>query len=278
MKRATVALCLASSVVAIQLPFELPFFKSKTAAPSAVEEVPGSVPRVAIIGAGAGGSSAAFWISKAKERYGLDVEVDVYEKASYVGGSEWRAPVPSDATDHHGHPGSTTVYPYNDTTLPELELGASIFVKANKNLWRASDEFNLTRRDFREEDYETGIWDGQQFILNVSQKAAHTLHLRHLTSPTVQGWMVGHAQSSMALWNQCASTHRNHVGSSSPPLGPAHTFQCQGHDQLVPQSLLKRHPSVGEGRGCFRCPGFRGHDLQHYGQILCLAGRFSHLH
>lgn len=65
-------------------------------------------------------------------------------------------------------PGSTTVYPYNDTSLPEIELGASIFVKANKNLWRATDEFNLTRRTFKDDDYETGIWDGEKFLLTVS--------------------------------------------------------------------------------------------------------------
>lgn len=44
--------------------------------------------RIAIIGAGAAGSSAAFWISKAKERWGLDVEIDVFEANDYVGGSE----------------------------------------------------------------------------------------------------------------------------------------------------------------------------------------------
>lgn len=61
--------------------------------------------RIAIVGAGAGGSSAgedvlpyssekrtcvdrmwydmiAYWIAKAQERHGLDVEVDVFEKAS----------------------------------------------------------------------------------------------------------------------------------------------------------------------------------------------------
>lgn len=44
--------------------------------------------RIAIIGAGAAGSSAAFWIAKARERYGLDVEVDIYEKEGYIGGRE----------------------------------------------------------------------------------------------------------------------------------------------------------------------------------------------
>ena len=63
--------------------------------------------------------------------------------------------------------GSTTVYPYNDTSLPELELGASIFVQANKNLWRASDEFNLTRKDFDDENAETAIWDGETILVSV---------------------------------------------------------------------------------------------------------------
>ena len=64
--------------------------------------------------------------------------------------------------------GSTIVYPYNDTTnMKPIELGASIFVRANKNLWRASDEFNLTRLDFEDEDSDMGIWDGQDFLLTV---------------------------------------------------------------------------------------------------------------
>jgi hypothetical protein len=29
---------------------------------------------------------AAFWIAKAKERYGLDVVVDIFERSDYVGG------------------------------------------------------------------------------------------------------------------------------------------------------------------------------------------------
>lgn len=45
--------------------------------------------RIAIVGAGAGGSSAAFWVSKAKERFGLDVEIDVYDRETYIGGSKY---------------------------------------------------------------------------------------------------------------------------------------------------------------------------------------------
>ncbi|KAG8818418.1 hypothetical protein FRC17_010843, partial [Serendipita sp. 399] len=81
--------------------------------------------RVAIIGAGAAGSSAALWISKAAERQGKEVVVDVFERRDYIGGR------------------STVVYPYNDTSMNRVELGGSIFVPANKNLVRASKEYKL---------------------------------------------------------------------------------------------------------------------------------------
>lgn len=152
----------------IQFPFKVPeFFSSKIPLNQVEEAVVSTTPRIAIIGAGAGGSSAAFWISKAKERFGLDVEIDVYERSDYIGGSECTFPGLIHVSHHTRHLGSTVVYPYNDSSLPELELGASIFVEANKNLWRASDEFNLTRRGFHSENYETGVWDGEEVLLSV---------------------------------------------------------------------------------------------------------------
>lgn len=77
----------------IQFPFKIPkFFASEGITLEAFEnpQPPSATPRIAIIGAGAGGTSAAFWISRAKERFGLDVEIDVYESNDYVGGSECR--------------------------------------------------------------------------------------------------------------------------------------------------------------------------------------------
>ena len=44
--------------------------------------------RIAVIGAGAAGSSSAFWIAKARERHGANVVVDVYEQSDYIGGRE----------------------------------------------------------------------------------------------------------------------------------------------------------------------------------------------
>ena len=63
--------------------------------------------------------------------------------------------------------GSTTVHPYDDESLPAIELGASIFVKANRNLFRASEEFGLKLRSLDEEDDDMGIWDGEKILLVV---------------------------------------------------------------------------------------------------------------
>ncbi|KAF5377177.1 hypothetical protein D9615_006339 [Tricholomella constricta] len=135
----------------------IPFFTRNETLENAEEAtVVQSVPRIAIIGAGAGGSSAAFWISKAKERYGLSVEIDVYERETYIGGR------------------STIVYPYSNTSLPPLEVGASIFVSANKNIWRASDEFNLTRREF-DQGGQTGVWDGEELLFSFGDGWWHTV-------------------------------------------------------------------------------------------------------
>lgn len=62
MRSLAIVAALASLAVAeLQFPFKLPAFMQK-------EEI--VAPKtIAIVGAGAGGSSAAFWISLARERY-----------------------------------------------------------------------------------------------------------------------------------------------------------------------------------------------------------------
>lgn len=83
--------------VAFKLPFHIPWV---SAAFGDYEQTPLALPdeqpsnRIAVIGAGAGGSAAAFWIGKAKERFGLDVEVDVYDSNPYIGGRTCRLSVP----------------------------------------------------------------------------------------------------------------------------------------------------------------------------------------
>lgn len=76
--------------------------------------------------------------------------------------------------------GSTTIHPYSDTALRPIELGASVFVEANKNLWRATEEFNLTRYDFTngDDDSKNGIWDGEKFRFVVSVRTPSYLATR----------------------------------------------------------------------------------------------------
>jgi prenylcysteine oxidase/farnesylcysteine lyase len=84
---ALLALIAAPLCHAFQLPFDLGnIWPTKPQFPLSLDLVPPRSPRIAIIGAGAGGSSAAFWIAKAKERHGLDVDIDIYEREDYVGG------------------------------------------------------------------------------------------------------------------------------------------------------------------------------------------------
>ncbi|KAI0273059.1 FAD/NAD-P-binding domain-containing protein [Russula aff. rugulosa BPL654] len=153
MRRITLfVLVVASLSHAFQFPFDfnsLRLTRPQTPLSDAVP-VPPRSPRVAIIGAGAGGSSAAFWIAKAKERNGLDVEIDIYERNDYIGGR------------------STTVYPYNDTAYEPVELGASIFVRVNKNMWRATEEFNLSRYGFEDDYGGLTIWDGERVVFSTS--------------------------------------------------------------------------------------------------------------
>ncbi|KAI0035817.1 FAD/NAD-P-binding domain-containing protein [Vararia minispora EC-137] len=106
---------------------------------------PRSTPhRIAVVGAGAGGSSAAFWLSKARERNALDVIVDVYERADYVGGR------------------ATIVYPYDNRSLAPIELGASLYAPGNLDMVRAVAEFGLSNTSFGIGNAEVdGFWDGK---------------------------------------------------------------------------------------------------------------------
>ena len=65
-----------------------------------------------IVGAGAGGASTAYHLSKFAAASGFAVNITVFERNDYIGGR------------------STTVDVYDDPMNP-VELGASIFVKAN---------------------------------------------------------------------------------------------------------------------------------------------------
>lgn len=55
-----------------------------------------------------------------------------------------------------------------------MELGASIFVDANKNLMRAAKEFNLNLTSFSDEFSDSGVWDGEKFDILVCARGNST--------------------------------------------------------------------------------------------------------
>ncbi|KAF2007724.1 prenylcysteine oxidase-like protein 1 precursor [Amniculicola lignicola CBS 123094] len=109
--------------------------------------------RVAIIGAGAGGSSAAYHLSLDSTSSGHPTEITVYEREAHIGGR------------------TTTVNAWNDPHTP-IELGGSIFVEVNHILVNASREFNLSiaseDRPKPADAPELGVWNGKEFVVITS--------------------------------------------------------------------------------------------------------------
>ena len=106
------------------------------------------------LGAGSGGSSAAYYLEKFASDADIRTNITVYERSSYVGGR------------------STTVNAYDDPTQP-VELGASIFVKANRNLFSAAAGFGLPTKSVggaraKEGSVVLGIWNGREFVFRQS--------------------------------------------------------------------------------------------------------------
>ncbi|KAK9470687.1 Prenylcysteine lyase-domain-containing protein [Dipodascopsis tothii] len=121
-----------------------------------VPQVP--VGRIAIIGAGAGGASAAYYLQKFTNFTAFNITV--YERNEYVGGR------------------STTVDVHGDARWP-VELGASIFVKENYNLMAAAEDLGLTvqttalgrgkPQSVDEEPAPTmGLWDGHEILYTLT--------------------------------------------------------------------------------------------------------------
>ncbi|KAF6828570.1 prenylcysteine oxidase [Colletotrichum plurivorum] len=108
--------------------------------------VESNVKQVAIIGAGAGGASTAYYLQQYAEAEGLPVNITVFEKTDHIGGR------------------TLTVDAYNNPLEP-VELGASIFIEANHILYNASRRFGLPLKEPESgSDGFLGIWDGEKFV------------------------------------------------------------------------------------------------------------------
>ncbi|KAI0433173.1 prenylcysteine oxidase [Xylaria sp. FL1042] len=123
---------------------------------------PSDVKQVAIIGAGAAGSSAAYHLRKFANESGIAINVTVFEKTGRIGGR------------------TLTVNIYDDPIEP-VELGASIFVDVNYILSNATRDFGLTVKDPGiEEGGLLGIWDGESFVYTQDSKSWDWVNLARL--------------------------------------------------------------------------------------------------
>ena len=198
---------LTAVVEAAQVPFQIPSsWPEETGLTSH-----GS--RIAIIGGGAGGSSSAFWLEQAKSRFGLDIDVHVFEKEDRIGGSECLELLLTNVQLIGDPLGTTVIYPLGDKSRKPMELGASIFVEANKIMHRATREFGL-ELDTHEMEEETGVWDGEKFVVRVISFNLFP-NLLSLTIFILVGreWrhlgLVGHSEIAVEIWISVCNDHQN---------------------------------------------------------------------
>lgn len=164
--------------------------------------------RVAIVGAGSAGASAAFYLRNYSRHAGVSLNITVFDSNIYVGGR------------------STTVSVHDDPECP-VELGASIFVEANKNLVAAVKEFDLSTRKFsdakgsgtRDAAPDVGIWNGQQLLVSFSDGWWASLKLF---------WRYGLA--SVRTKNLVKATVGKFLKMYEPPHFPWRSIQSVAND------------------------------------------------
>ncbi|KAI1112873.1 prenylcysteine oxidase [Nemania sp. NC0429] len=121
-----------------------------------------NVKQIAIIGAGAAGSSAAYYLQKYANESGIAINVTVFEKTGRIGGR------------------TLTVNVYDDPVEP-IEVGASIFVDVNYILSNATRDFGLTAKNpGSEEGGLLGIWDGETFVYTQNSNSWDWVNLARL--------------------------------------------------------------------------------------------------
>ncbi|KAI9883411.1 MAG: hypothetical protein M1823_004828 [Watsoniomyces obsoletus] len=127
----------------------------------------GNPKRVAIIGAGSAGASAAYYLQKYAAEANISLSITVFESSSHIGGR------------------STTVNVYSDPTEP-VELGASIFVEVNRNLVSAAKQFNLNissdhvSESSKDTPEDLGVWNGEDFVFTMDEASSDWWNLAKL--------------------------------------------------------------------------------------------------
>ena len=106
---------------------------------------------IAIIGAGAAGSSTAYHLTRFSHH---PLNITIFESSHLIGGR------------------TTTINALKDPRYP-TELGGSIFVRINQILYNASQSFNLATSSpslTQPSLYDLGIWDGNSLVFTLPNR------------------------------------------------------------------------------------------------------------
>lgn len=182
-----------------------------------ISECPAAVSRpvlrVAIIGAGPAGTSAAYYLSQARQQlqearrssrgpcanasYPHDLVYTVYERSERVGGRV------------------LSVHPLDDPSITPVEMGANVFLDTNGHLMGAADTLHLSlqpRESMPHSDY--GLWNGRDFLLeNLENSRWDQLreYLRYGSSPQSLQTMY-----ELLLMTVCRNSQRNSRRCTAP--------------------------------------------------------------
>ena len=132
--------------------------------------------RVAVVGAGIGGSSAAYFLKEIEPGCGRSLSVTIFEKTSRVGGR-----IRARKFENH-----------------TIELGAGHFVEANRLVYNYTRNVFKLELDSTEDDTTlTGFWDGNEMVFTQSGYSIVNyakLIYRYGTSP----WYVSRSANAAA--------------------------------------------------------------------------------
>ncbi|MBW0463976.1 hypothetical protein O181_003691 [Austropuccinia psidii MF-1] len=175
--------------------------------------------RIAIIGGGPAGTSAAFFLSRLSNQSRNHADIHLFESSNRIGGRV------------------LSIKPFDSDQFQSIEAGASIFVGANKHLNHAAKIFNLSLQDYNQDKSENGpiaIWDGTEFVFEeTGSEWWDTLKLV---------WRYGRAPFQLSSINkQTINQFEQIYKESFISIGPFDSF----HEWLSHSGLLNFLPITG---------------------------------